>query len=492
MSERFVERWDIFELALDGSAEGNPFTDVTFGARFAYKHRVIDVDGFYDGANKDHSSGAYKVRFMPDTEGAWTYTTRSNVAALDGITGDFVCTPASANNHGPVRVRDTYHFAYADGTPHFSVGTTCYAWNHQGDELEEQTLVTLKTAPFNKLRMCVFPKHYTFNQNEPPYHAFEPLPPSGGAGGGDDGCRFDFTRFNPAFFRHLEQRVGDLRDLGIEADIILFHPYDRWGYSTMPAEVDDRYLRYVVARLAAYRNVWWSMANEFDLMRAKTEQDWDRFFQIVQESDPYQHLRSVHNCRVFYDHNKPWVTHCSIQRSELNQVNQWRALYKKPVVVDECCYEGDIPNNWGNITAQEMAHRFWEGFSRGGYVGHGETYLHPDDVLWWSKGGVLHGDSPARIAFLREIMEQGPPIDPRGGSWDLNQSANTGDSYRLIYFGINRPAYKDITLPEDAAYTIEVIDAWEMTITPLEGVFSGKCRVPLPAKPYIALRVRRQ
>ncbi|MBN1875760.1 MAG: DUF5060 domain-containing protein [Anaerolineae bacterium] len=483
MTTENIERWDIFELILNGPAAGNPFIEVTFGAKFAYKHRVIDVDGFYDG------DGTYIVRFMPDSEGEWTYTTRSNVAALDGKTGTFTCTPAAAGNHGPVRVRDTYHFVYEDGTPHFSVGTTCYAWNHQGNALEEQTLETLKTAPFNKLRMCVFPKHYTFNQNEPPYHAFEPLPSPGRKGAGGEVQVWDFTRFNPAFFRHLERRVGNLRDLGIEADMILFHPYDRWGYSTMPAEVDDRYLRYVVARLAAYRNVWWSMANEFDLMQAKTEQDWDRFFQIVQESDPYQHLRSVHNCRGFYDHNKPWVTHCSIQRHDLTQVTEWRRLYHKPVVVDECCYEGNIPNNWGNITAQEMTHRFWEGFSRGGYVGHGETYVHPEDILWWSKGGVLHGDSPARIAFLREIMEEGPAINPRGIYGDLTQSAGPDDAYRLIYFGINRPAYKDIELPVEGEYTLEIIDTWEMTITPLDGTFSGKCRVGLPGKPYIALRI---
>lgn len=482
---RTVERWDSFELILDGPASGNPFMDVTFGVKFAYKYRVIDVDGFYDGANRNRSGGTYKARFMPDIEGDWTYTTHSNVAALDGKTGAFTCTSASAGNHGPVRVRDTYHFAYEDGTPYFPVGTTCYAWNHQGDALEEQTLDTLKTAPFNKLRMCVFPKHYTFNQNEPPYHAFETLPTTWGG----DGER---ARFNPAFFRHLEQRVGDLRDLGIEADIILFHPYDRWGYSEMPADVDDRYLRYVVARLAAYRNVWWSMANEFDFMKAKTERDWDRFFQTVQANDPYQHLRSVHNGHVFYDHNKPWVTHCSIQRSDLAQVAAWRRLYKKPVVVDECCYEGNIPYNWGNITAQEMTHRFWAGFSRGGYVGHGETYLHPDDILWWSKGGVLHGDSPARIAFLREIMEAGPAIDPHGGNWNLNQATSRDDSYRLIYFGVHRPAYKEITLPEDAEYTIEVIDTWEMTITQLEGTFSGTCRVDLPGKTHIALRIRKR
>ena len=471
-----IAKWDIFELTLQAphaaGPEGNPFIDVTFGARFQFKNRIVEPDGFYDG------DGRYIVRFMPDTEGEWSYTTTSNVKALDGNQGSFLCTSPGDGNHGPVRVHRTYHFVYEDGTPHYSVGTTCYVWNHQGDELEMQTLETLKEAPFNKMRMCVFPKHYTFNQNEPPYHAFER----------DAEGNFDFTRFNPAFFQHLEQRIGDLRDLGIEADLILFHPYDRWGYAKMPAEVDDRYLRYLVARVAAYRNVWWSMANEFDLMEAKTEQDWDRFFRVVQTHDPYQHLRSVHNCRVFYDHNKPWVTHCSIQRSDLTQVTTWREQYQKPVVVDECCYEGNIQHNWGNITAEEMSHRFWEGFSRGGYVGHGETYLHPDDILWWSKGGVLHGQSPARIAFLREIMEAGPVIDPAQIHWDIHQGGN--EDYRLIYFGIHRPAVKEIQLPETRNYSIDVIDTWEMTITRLEGEFSGQCRVELPGKPYIALRIQ--
>jgi hypothetical protein len=472
MTKQQVERWDIFELTLEGPSDGNPFLDVRFGAEFQQRHRTVRVNGFYDG------DGTYKVRFMPDVVGEWTYKTDSNVEALDGTEGAFVCEAAAEGNHGPVRVHNTYHFAYEDGTPHFSVGTTCYVWNHQGDALEEQTLETLKGAPFNKMRMCVFPKHYTFNENEPEYHAFEE---------GEDG--FDFERFNPAFFQHLEKRIGDLRDLGIEADLILFHPYDRWGYSTMPPEVDDRYLRYVVARLAAYRNIWWSMANEFDLMEAKSMADWDRFFRIVQTQDPYQHLRSVHNCRVFYDHNKPWVTHCSIQRHDLTQVNHWRETYRKPVVVDECAYEGNIPHNWGNITAQEMTHRFWEGFSRGGYVGHGETYLHPEDILWWSKGGVLHGQSPERIAFLREIMEDGPQIDPLESTWNLSRSGR-GDSYALIYFGIHRPAFKEIPLSEDKSYEIEVIDTWEMTIRKLDGTFSGNTQVDLPGKPFIAVRVR--
>jgi hypothetical protein len=286
--------------------------------------------------------------------------------------------------------------------------------------------------------------------------------------------------------------VGQLRDLGIEADLILFHPYDRWGFASMDAATDDRYLRYVVARLAAYRNVWWSMANEFDLMKAKSMRDWDRFFRIVQASDPYQHLRGVHNCRVFYDHSKPWVTHQSIQRADLSQVTTWRAQCAKPVVVDECRYEGDIDRNWGNITARHMTHNFWEGTVRGGYVGHGETYVHAQDILWWSKGGTLHGESPARIAFLRRILDESSldalrPIDLGRGL----VAAGKEDTYYLVYLGMSQPRHKPISLPADAQFTVDVIDTWEMTVARLPGTYSGPCRIELPAKPQIALRIER-
>ena len=75
------------------------------------------------------------------------------------------------------------------------------------------------------------------------------------------------------------------------------------------------------------------MANEYDVMPAKQSADWDRFFRIVQTGDPYQHLRSVHNCRGFYDHAKPWVTHCSVQSGEIERVPEWLKQYRKPVVL---------------------------------------------------------------------------------------------------------------------------------------------------------------
>jgi hypothetical protein len=532
IGEAAVEQWGVFEIALNGPSTGNPFVDVDFGARFTSEdgQKGYDVNGFYDG------DGVYRVRFMPPVPGRWDYETRSNVKSLNGETGSLVVTPATALNHGPVRVRNTFHFAYADGTPYYPVGTTCYCWSHQGDELEEQTLASLKASPFNKIRMCVFPKRYAFNENEPPYYPYEGTPPTpakfqehlngGGAGATisedgasgahrSSGAKWDTMRFNPAFFQHLEKRIGQLRDLGIECDLILFHPYDlgHWGFDRMDERSDDHYLKYLVARLAAYRNVWWSMANEFDFMKEKKPADWDRYFQIVQKADPYDHLRSVHNGRIIYDHNKPWVTHASIQNglavADFGRAVIYRDCYYKPVVFDEVKYEGDIEQRWGNISGEEMLHRMWQGTISGTYVGHGETYKNAEEVLWWSKGGKLHGSSPTRIAFLRQIIESGPakglnPID----KWDDPTVVGEAGHYYLIYFGKNQPTEWTFGVYKDAVaagmeFKVEIIDTWNMTITPVEQTFKitsvGKYRavaagnepIKLPGRPWMALRIRR-
>ena len=109
------------------------------------------------------------------------------------------------------------------------------------------------------------------------------------------GNNWDFTRFNPEHFRRMERCIVELQERGIEADIIVMHPYDRWGFSAMNREQDDLYWNYVIARFSAYRNVWWSLANEYDLMRAKKLEDWEHYADLLCKKDPYNHMRSIHN-----------------------------------------------------------------------------------------------------------------------------------------------------------------------------------------------------
>jgi hypothetical protein len=506
-----VAKWDVFELALTGPADGNPFVDVQLSARFSLGSRTVSVEGFYDG------DGTYRIRFMPDEVGEWSYRTESSDQQLAGAEGSFTCAPANGL-HGPVRVARTYGFAHADGTPYRPFGTTCYAWTHQPKDVREQTLATLGSSPFNKVRMCVFPKSFSHNTLEPQRYPFPVT-----SGGSADSLVFDSTQFDTEFFQELDHAVEALRGLGIEADVILFHPYDRWGFSALSDEDDERYLRYVNARLGAYCNVWWSLANEFDALRKDTER-WDRAFQVLVEHDAFDHLRSIHNFIGFYDHTKPWVTHVSVQQEDPRRISAWRQRYGKPVIVDECGYEGDLEDAWGNLTAQEMAHRVWAGTMAGGYVTHGETYLQPETVgIWWSHGSTLRGESPSRIRFLRGILDDAPAeLEPLTSTIPYRFSAlgptedvaardlfgddlelllpadrqepasfypvlRAGDDYYLIYFGAAQPSRFTLFLPP-GSYQTELIDTWAMTIAPLATVTSGAV-VELPARPYQALRV---
>ena len=495
--ERTVERWGCFEASARGKTEGNPFVDAEIFGEFTGEHEHVRVGGFYDG------EGIYRVRFMPLFEGRYDY--RLYGSALDEpVTGAFLATAPSENNHGPARISG-FHFEYEDGTRLIPLGTTCYAWTHQTEELYQQTLRTLATAPFRKIRFCIFPKHYLYNLHEPATYPYEGTPcamdqfdPETLRGGIHvlAGNRWDFTRFRPDHFRRIDRAIQDLQRLGIEADLIVMHPYDRWGFSCMSKEQDDLYWRYVIARFAAYRNVWWSLANEYDLMTTKTTADWERYASLLLEGDPYHHPRSIHNCREFYDHTRPWITHCSLQRQDYFKcaelTDQYRTRFGKPVVLDELAYEGNLDQGWGNITAQEMVRRCWEGAVRGGYPGHGETYDRPDGVLWWSHGGALHGESPARIAFLMEILRDAPGrgLCAKEMCWDCTVGVAEGaQGYYLYYFDDHQPAFRSFDFGPDARCAVDVIDTWNMTID-ARGELPGKFRLELPGRPYMAVRIR--
>ncbi len=504
--EKSVERYGILELTFSGPSTGNPFLEQKVTGRFTGKNETVTADGFYDG------DGVYKVRFMPSFTGEYRYETDGS---FDGAKteGTFTVTPAKEGNHGPVRVVNQYHFAYEDGTPFYPVGTTCYVWNHQKVQVRKATLSTLSKGYFNKIRFCVFPKHYDYNLTDPKRFPYEGTPMDASVLTKDnfywysahkEGNHFDFTRFDPLFFRQVEKSILELQALGIEADLIVMHPYDRWGFSEMTKEQDDLYWNYVIARFAAFRNLWWSLANEYDLLTKKTVADWERYADILCKKDPYRHLRSIHNCHAFYDHTRPWITHASIQRQDLYKttefVSDYRIRYQKPIVMDEIAYEGNINHAWGNISGPELVRRFWEAAVRGGYATHGETILNDSGLLWWSHGGDLYGESPARIWFLWEILKETPgyglkPWSEKPFTWDDIVAVPEEDRYQgeyfLLYFGNFRPSFREYYFDEETPYRIEIIDTWDMTISDI-GIQKGKIHIPLPGKEYVAIRIRKE
>jgi hypothetical protein len=510
IAQQPIEQWNRFELSVQHNYKGNPFKEVQWQAILTGPDTTYTVSGFYDGNN------TFKIRFMPQHTGTWHYTTKSNVGVLNNRKGSFECVTATGNNHGIVRVSDTYSFKYADGKQYYPFGTTAYAWTHMPSPTQEITLNTLKQSGFNKIRMCVFPKNYDLVKEEPTLYPFVIKNAKN-----SEKKEWDFDQFNPAFFQHLEKRIDDLNQLGIEADLILFHPYDkgRWGFDAMPNEVNIRYIQYLSARLSSFKNVWWSLANEWDYVTSKSVADWDNITKTVVQADPYRHLCSIHGATAsYFDYWKPGFTHVSVQDEtpvqSPNSMALLRNVYHKPVLCDEVGYEGNLKSRWGRYSPEEMTYLVWNGVIGGGYVTHGECYMQKDatDTIFWAKGGEFKGSSWKRIAFLRKIMEEGPaPLSLADVSRD-NMTASAGEGYYLIYFGkqiseywlFNLPA-KNGSLPRLKAgkrYSVEIIDTWEMTIQTSPLIFETAPendyrlydkdlkKVRLPLKPYMALRIK--
>ncbi|MBQ9210491.1 MAG: DUF4038 domain-containing protein [Clostridia bacterium] len=509
-----MRQYETFELTFQGDTLSENWAQIDLTAEFTCWDITKTVRGFYDG------EGRYIVRFLPEQAGTWHWKVTGCVEAE----GEETCQKAR-DQHGLVKAVDT-HFEYEDGQLFIPFGTTVYALASQEDALVEQTLASLKNAPFNKVRMCVFPKDYDYNKNEPPYYAFEK---------NTDGS-WDTRRPNIPFWQRFESILDRIGEMGIQVDLILFHPYDRWGFAKMPQKDNLYYLDYLLRRFSAKPYIWWSLANEYDInMDAKSLTDWEEIEEYVAGHDPYHHLLSNHNCMCFWDHTRPNITHASLQTKALTEIPRWIREYQKPVVIDECCYEGNIQYLWGSISAQEMTRRFWRCYASGGYCTHGETFLSDDEILWWARGGQLKGQSPQRIAFLRQIMEDLPgPLTPSYGGlsaiaqmeeaelesalatlpeemrhamslfgksihrMDLqNRSlhlagehtweAHCGEEAYLTYCDLQCYGKQTLNLPENKTYRIELIDTWEMTQSVLQESASGATTVSLPAKEGMAL-----
>lgn len=512
-------QYETAEFSWNAGVPADNEAQIDLSAEFVHSESGVktEVKGFYAG------DGTCRVRFLPEHAGTYTYTVRGLVSD----SGTFEAAPAREGHHGAVRARGI-HFYFDDGTPYYGFGTTVYALASQTDELMDETIRTLSQSPFNKIRMCVFPKHYEFNHNDPQHYAFEKMA---------DG-RWDPSHPCYAFWDAFEKRLRQLFDLGIQVDLILFHPYDRWGFATMAQKDNLIYLDYLLRRFAAFPGMWWSMANEYDFCAAKSMDDWHEIEQFLADHDPWHHLISNHNCFRPYDVSRKNITHMSWQTKQLSRIGGMQAKYGKPVCIDECCYEGNLPDQWGAISGEEMTARFWRAETVGAVCTHGETF-YPDEkeVVWWAKGGKLVGKSPARIAFLRKIIESLPgPLEPQitgiaayesmagmpeeeidreldqrkipEESRSFVKSVLQMDPVEFSRFlacepGVNgRTAddsailhYNDflcscraqMDLPEGRKYRIDVIDTWNMTQETVQRGAAGKVWVDLPSRPWMAV-----
>ncbi|GAA1550834.1 DUF5605 domain-containing protein [Kribbella sancticallisti] len=366
--------------------------------------------------------GPQVVRFMPDLEGQWSYE-------IAGRTEHFVCTPAAGRNHGPVR-RVGAELRWADGTAYRPLTTTWFDEPGTPDRWAEACRA-VAASPFDRVRLRVH--------------------------------RDDVAR--------LDDRVRELLAAGIGAELVI-------------ADTGDLFLRDLVNRFAAYRNVTWSFVDDGE------RRDWRREAELVAEYDSGRHLVSVHAAPVAVDPGPPWLTHLSVPLENLRGVSALRRDYGKPVHVDECGYEGNGSGPETSLTGPELLTRIWEGTVRGGHVAHGEWYVDADGGPWSGGGSRPTGVVAQRLRLLRQVLDEMPDgVEPIEDYRDAPTLAVPG-SYYLQYLGEHRFPERTFSLSE-GTYEVEVLDVWNHTVRRFHETVTDTLTVRLPGTQYQAVKIRR-
>ena len=83
------------------------------------------------------------------------------------------------------------------------------------------------------------------------------------------------------------------------------------------------------------------------------------------------------------------------------------------------------------------------------------------------------------------------PRPPHANVLPERNTWGVAGEYYLTYLWDRQHATQSYKLPEGAHFRAEIIDTLAMTITPVPGTFSGQAEIPLPIKPYLAIRVTR-
>jgi len=342
----------------------NPYTDVEVWATFT--HPTGGTYKVYGFLLSTGSTVTYRFRFNPMTEGTWSYSFGSTSATAvittpggsfnvgtspkesgflrrdnSGLSPNRIVYDCASDGPGQCPVETTpFSSGAANGFDHpFLWGQTYYqiinnaaTRNASGvQNLTWQTAITsAKAKGFRKIRMLVFPFNATFNGSyvingltTPPAQSLPYETPSA--------CSPDYKRINLAHFNTLDQIVNYMHTNGMVAELILFHDKSSGhcgsSFSTDPDPVkadndNRRYAKYVVARYAAYSNVIFSMANEWET-GPYTADGFDGVAESTKPYDPFRVHPRTRNLRLMTIHGHENVAPNSSFNIATNESTGW-------------------------------------------------------------------------------------------------------------------------------------------------------------------------
>ena len=378
------------ELRFTASEDyANPFYDLELDVM------IYDSDGekwnipaFWIGKRE------WGVRFRAPHEGTYTYISKCTVpdSGLHEKTGIIEITPYTGSNplylHGPIRISENgRYFVHEDQTP---FAYFCDTWHplltsriNATDEVnllaEDRAQKGFTVIEFINGFMCDLDLWDPRLSNEAGF-AWET----------------DLSSINPEYYNISEPKINAITERGMALCI-----YGSWGsyMKQIGTEKMKKHFRNMIARWAAYP-VFWAVAGEtcgkeyVNLLtnpgdsthrapddwytEEKAREMWTELLLYLKETDPFHNPISTHglpgalatdelNCPEYIDFNMFQAAHHTedyeIISEDIKRLTQkgWHYIPAKPVVCQECCYEGMLNQNAPKV----QRWIFWHSILRG-------------------------------------------------------------------------------------------------------------------------------
>jgi hypothetical protein len=451
-SSEQLEAFDFVEIAANVAAPRavNPFTDAMLKGIFVKKatDEKWGVEGFCDSAD----GSVFRIRFMPPSPGEYTYSLRYKQGwGSRSFSGSF--RVVNGGRRGPLRVdpQNRWHFIWeGTGEHYFFNGTTAYWLMGWSDESTiRASLERLHRLKVNRVRVTVAGRTDNFH-GEPVFGGsnWNPLPRPwetskvpwylhsiGRAGqilnkrlgtsiweeGFDSLAEvteprdiyhpgFDYSKFNVAYWQKFERALQFAR----ERDTILSVVLDMGDSPIHPAaggEDERRFIRYAIARFAAFSNITWDLGDDLDSFRDDT---WThKTGMLVLQLDLYHHLATSHPIsNAHQDRTAEWFGFTSFQEWSREQHAFMLEQRKKqaslgriiPQANEEYGYEDHYPlfaPKPPGDSADVLRRTAWEIAMAGGYGTTGETARRGTNFWPDTGGGWMNGRGDDSMVMLK-------------------------------------------------------------------------------------------
>jgi hypothetical protein len=411
-----VEAYDFVEITANvlGFGAGNPFTDATLAGSFTKKGAAGGglVDGFCDAAD----GSLFRIRFMPSSPGAYTYSVVYRQGGFEK-TYQGAFQAAGGSRRGPIRVDPRYpwHFIWeGTGEHYFFNGTTAFWLMGWRDErFIRNSIARLHGLKINRMRVLLSGGSFTI-YGEPlmtgenftlflrPWVTQRPE--------NYDNPGIDYTHFDVAYWQKFERMLRFAR----ERDMIVSVVQDIGDGRIHPAAGspdERRYLRYAAARLGAFSNITWDLGDDLDSFR---DEKWAHETGTQLENwDPYKHLATSHPVhREHQDRVSAWFGFTSIQdwsRKQHALMLDERQIQMKtgriiPQTNEEYGYEDHYPR-WapgrGSDSADTLRHVAWDIAMAGAYGTAGESARRGTNIWPDTGGGWINGRGDDTMVMLK-------------------------------------------------------------------------------------------